>query len=77
MLSPEKVIIELTHKEALVLFEFLRRCDDDQNYSFADQSEERVLWTLEGILEKRLVEIFSPDYRRFLQEARGHVRDIE
>jgi hypothetical protein len=75
MLSPEKITVELTSREALVLFEFLSRCDDEGKYSFVDQAEERVLWTVEGSLEKQLVEIFSPDYMVFLKEARDQVRD--
>ena len=59
MLSPERIIIGLTNKEALVLFEFLRRCDEEGKYTFADQAEEKVLWTLAAVLEKQLVEPFS------------------
>jgi hypothetical protein len=70
-----KILVELTNQEALVLFEFLRRCDDENTYKFADQAEERMLWKLEGILEKQLVEIFSPDYGRLLEEAREQIRD--
>jgi len=77
MLSPEKITIELTNKEALVLFEFLRRFDDEDAYSFADQAEQRVLWDMQCILEKQLVEILSPDYLRCLKEAREQVRDPE
>ena len=74
MPSPERVTIELSNAEALVLFEFLRRCDDEDTYQFEDQVEERVLWTLEGNLETQLVEIFSTDYGRLLAEAREQVR---
>ncbi len=74
MLSPEKITIELTNKEALVLFEFLRRFDEE-NYSFADQAEQRVLWDMQCSLEKQLVEVISPDYVGFLKEARDQVRD--
>ena len=77
MLSPEKITIELTNKEALVLFEFLRRFDDEDTHSFADQAEQRVLWDIQCILEKQLVEILSPDYLRLLKEAREQVRDPE
>jgi hypothetical protein len=77
MLTPAKITVDLTNKEALVLFEFLRRFDDENSYTFADQAEERVLWTLEGILEKQLVEIFSPDYKTLLLAAREEVRDPE
>jgi len=77
MLSPETITVELTNKEALVLFEFLHRCDDEDSYSFVDQAEQRVLWKVEGILEKQLVEILSPDYNQLLREAREQVRDPE
>jgi hypothetical protein len=77
MLDPEKLTIELTNKEALVLFEFLRRFDDEDNYSFADQAEQRVLWDVECLLEKQLVEVLSPAYQVFLKEAREQVRDPE
>jgi hypothetical protein len=75
MPSPEKITIELSNQEALVLFEFLHRFDDEDAYLFADQAEQRVLWHLEGALEKRLVEILSPHYGKLLAEARAHVRD--
>jgi hypothetical protein len=55
----------------------LCRFDDERSYPFADKAEERVLWTLEGILEKQLVEILSPDYKALLQAARQVVRDPE
>ena len=77
MSSPEKITIEISSKEALVLFEFLRRCDDNDAYSFVDQAEQRVLWRIEGILEKQLVEIFSSRYGELLKEARDQVRDPE
>ena len=76
MLTPDKITIELSNTEALVLFEFLHRFDDEDNYVFADQAEERVLWNVECLLEKQLVEIFSPDYERLLAEAREQVRDL-
>lgn len=75
--SPERITIELTNKEALVLFEYLRRCDDEDTYYFADQAEERVLWTLEGHLQVKLPEIFSPDFGTLLKEAREELRDKE
>jgi hypothetical protein len=77
MSLPEKVTVELTRKEALVLFEFLRRCDDEGKYAFADQAEQRVLWDLEGALETQLVEVFDPDYARLLTAAWAELRDSE
>jgi hypothetical protein len=75
MNNPEKIQIELTRREAIVLFEYLRRSDDAEEYAFVDQAEQRVMWDLECILEKQLTEIFAPDYREQLDAAREAVRD--
>ena len=72
-----KITVELSRQEALILFEYLRRCDDNGKYEFADQAEERVLWTLEGQLEKALHEIFDPNYSELLRRAWADVRDME
>ncbi len=71
------VELQLTHDEALVLFEYLRRCDDDNSLVFIDQAEERALWNLEGKIEKQLAELFDPRYGELLQAARDRLRDPE
>ena len=75
MRSSKFVTIELTTAEALVLIDFLARFNKLEDFAFEDQSEQRVLWDLEAILEKRLVEPFRPDYKRLLEQARAEVRD--
>ncbi len=77
MSLPEKIVVEFTRKEALVLFEFLRRCDDEEKYAFADQAEQRVLWDLECTLESQLVEVFSDNYTELLRTAWAEIRDSE
>ena len=70
--------IELTKDEALVLFDFLSRLNaNDQTNLFHDQAEQKVLWIIEGILEKELVEPFKPDYKEIIQRARDRIRDNE
>ena len=71
----EPVRIELTNDEALVLFGLLHRFDDTGTLSILDQAEERALWNLQGCLEKRLVEIFDPNYNALLNAARSRLRD--
>lgn len=71
----DSVRLELTRDEALVLFEFLARCDDNETLTLEDQAEERVLWKLEGLLEKQLVEIFDPSYKSLVESARERLRD--
>ena len=70
--------IQLTKNEAIVLFEFLGRFNEIENNShFMDQSEQRVLWDIECILEKRLSGPFRKDYTEIIKEAREDVRDKE
>ncbi len=70
----ERVTLELSQAEALVLFEWLVRSDKDESLPVEDDAERRVLWRLEAILEKTLVEPLAPDYAELLAAARGKVR---
>ena len=74
-MSEEKICVELSRAEALVLFEFLYRFSDKEQLAIADQAEERVLWNIHGSLEQTLVEPFMRNYDELLEEARGQVRD--
>ena len=72
----EKVTIELTADEALVLFEWLARSSDaDAPAPFVYQSEQRVLWNLEALMEKLLTAPFDPRYDELINESRSRVRD--
>jgi hypothetical protein len=69
------VTVTLTSEEALVLFEWLVRSSDrGAPAPFVDQAEERVLWVVEGALERSLVAPLQPDYAAQLQQARDRVR---
>jgi hypothetical protein len=71
-----KIYIELTKEEAIVLFEFLCRINENENLNtFDDLAEQRVLWDIECILEKQLSEPFRADYQEIVKEAREAVRD--
>ena len=75
-MANKKVNIELTNDEAIVLFEFLGRFNENDDLSrFEDQSEQRVLWDIECILEKELSEPFRADYQEIVNKARETVRD--
>lgn len=71
----DPVRLDLTGDEALVLFEFLQRFDDEGMLIISDQAEERALWNLHCLLQKQLVEIFHPDYKALLAAARDRLRD--
>jgi hypothetical protein len=69
------VHLELTGDEALVLFEFLARFDNESTLQIQDQAEERALWNLHCLLQKQLVEIFHADYQALVLAARDRLRD--
>ncbi len=71
----QKVRIELTGDEALVLFELLSRYSDSEALAIEDQAEQRVLWNLLCELEKVLVEPLRPEYAELLRRARERLRD--
>ncbi len=73
-MASTKVTLQLSNDEALVFFDWIKRFNES-TASFADQAEERVLWDLEAILEKQMVEAFSDDYEQLLVAARNRVRD--
>lgn len=72
----QDINIKLTKEEAIVLFEFLVRINKNHSSEFIeDQSEQRVLWNIESILEKDLDDTFSDDYQEIIKLAREKVRD--
>jgi hypothetical protein len=75
MTTDLKVKLELSSDEALVLFDWLVRFNALQRTDFADQSEQRVLWDLEAILETQLIPPLRADYSDLLEQARARVRD--
>ncbi len=72
-----KVIsLELSGDEAIVLLEWLVRFNQEEHEGlFEDQSENRVLWNLEALLEKAVPEILDPNYIEMLTQAREKLRD--
>lgn len=75
-MKDDKKNIELSKDEAIVLFEFLSRFNENTDSDkFEDQAEERVLWDIECILEKELSEPFRSDYQDIVKKARENVRD--
>ena len=66
----EKIHLELTGDEALVLFEFLSRYSNNNILAIEDQAEQQALWDLRCLLEKQLLQPFLPEYDQLLQQAR-------
>ncbi len=76
MQKKDKLLLELTKEEAIVLFDWLFRFNEKEKQDFFhDQAEERVLWNMEASLEKVLPEILSTNYVEILSKSRKKVRD--
>jgi hypothetical protein len=71
----QQIAIKLSTSEAIVLFEFLSRFNNEGKLELVDQAEERVLWNICADLESVLAEPFMENYNEFLMEAREVVRD--
>ena len=67
-----EIQVLLSQAEALVLFEWLARSDSAEALHTECAAEQKVLWKLEGQLEKQ-VSVFAPDYKRLLAAAREEV----
>jgi DNA primase len=71
-----KVVLELTKEESIVLLDWLSRINEGENADlFQDQAEERVLWDMEASIEKVISETFESNYAEILSRAREKVRD--
>jgi hypothetical protein len=75
--SKNKLIeINLSEEEALVLLELLHNLNQEEHSNlFKHQSEQRVLWDMEAVLEKEVSIIFNTNYQELLLKARQKVRD--
>ena len=51
--------------------------ETDHKELFEDQSEQKMMWLIQGQLEKILVEPFMPNYKRIIAEARNKIRYSE
>lgn len=74
-----EVAIRLSKAEALVLFDWLHRTEDEDadsvSLGLVDQAERRILWDLGSSLESILAEPLLPEYDRIIDAARASVRD--
>jgi hypothetical protein len=65
----DEICIRFSRAEALVLFEWLARVDDAKAAPIEHPAEQKVLWLLEGQLEKQ-VPVFATNYKQLVEDAR-------
>lgn len=70
-MSNDDVVLSLTSDEALVLFDWLHRGEDNDTVAAVEHHGEQVaLWHLSCLLERILVEPFASDYKDLVSAAR-------
>jgi hypothetical protein len=69
----DPVSVTLERHVALVLFEFLSRLSDADEFMAEDRADQVAVWTLVGSLESILAEPFDPKYQELLIQARRRV----
>lgn len=65
------VTLQLSGDEALVLFEWLAKLDEAKLVE--GEAERRVLWKVEGSLERLLGEPLAKDYDDLVERARQRI----
>ena len=75
----KKYSIEFTKEELIVLSDLLFKINDSKILDdfFEDQAEQRAMWNLEALLEKKNSTIFSLNYSNELMTAKNFLRDKE
>ena len=69
-----KIKLEFSESEALVLFDWIARFNKEEDNEFEDKSEEILLWDIEALLEKKLIDHLKGDYCKLLKKSRVTVR---
>lgn len=66
----DEVTLALNRDEALVFFEWLSSLQERADFSVYDESEQKVIWKIEGQLEKMLPDIVLKDYKERVSAAK-------
>jgi hypothetical protein len=74
----EQVDLQLSSDEALVLFDWLHRCEDDGEFRQPEHRGKKVaLWNLSATLERMLLQPFQHDYLHLVRAARSRLAGEE
>jgi hypothetical protein len=71
----DPVVVSLTHDEALVLYDWIHRMEDEKRVEAltAHKGETVALWNLSALLERELVEPFQANYGSLVDDARARL----
>ena len=63
----------LKHEEALILFEWLALLEERSDSRLCDEAEQKVIWNIEGQLEKQLPDVVMEDYKQRVSAAKRRI----
>lgn len=67
------VSLVLKHEEALVFFEWLGLLGERADSGLCDEAEQKVIWKIEGELEKQLPDVVMEDYKQRVSAAKSRI----
>ena len=67
------VSLVLKHEEALVFFEWLGLLEERADSGLCDEAEQKVIWKIEGELEKQLPDVVMEDYKQRVSAAKSRI----
>ncbi len=67
--------LDITHDEAIVLWNLLRRYSSEDVFVIEDQAEQRALWNLECVFEKQVGDCFEGSWKVALNNSLKRLRD--
>lgn len=75
LMDKENINLRMSRDEGLILYEWLCLLDEKGVLDAENEVERKILWGLEGQLEKILVEPLEPDYKKKVEAARKRIMD--
>jgi hypothetical protein len=71
----DKINIEISEKDAIVLFEFFERFAEKEELYFVHPAEYLSLMKIAAQIDKSTSAIFKKDYREILDKARSEIAE--
>jgi len=69
-MAEQTISLRLSRDEALVFFEWLASLEQRGSSAYIEEAEWRVIWSLEGQIERTLAEVLAPSYADLLAKAK-------
>lgn len=72
-MTEDRVSLNLTRAEAIILIEFLMRYRDEERLAVEHEAEEQLFYDLCAVIENKLPELFDPNWSMLVEQSRAAV----